>query len=116
MTPNITEAYVEMMKAEGWKVYTRNNAKYCYVTDGTHIAYAQWSDGRDHVSSVHMPNRQTGTGFMIYDRITPESIREAMNCHAASWATASDVLSVRKYKNWEAFQNSNSFNAMLFEV
>jgi hypothetical protein len=113
--------YIEMMKAQGWKVYKRSGlygrpSEYCYCTDGTNIAYAQWSNGQPQVSTVHYPNKQTGTGFQFDDRITPDSVRKAMDCIAPSWAKQSDRASVRKYKNWEAFHQSNSFNAELAEV
>lgn len=108
--------YTEMMKAQGWHVYARkDNFEYCYCTDGTHIAYVQWSDGRPQVSTVHMPNEQTGTGFQFADKITPELIRLAMGCVAPSWANERDRSSVRKYKNWDEFHQSNSFNSQLKE-
>jgi hypothetical protein len=113
--------YIEMMKAQGWKVYRRIakgafKCEYCYCTDGTNIAYVQWSDCRPSVSTVHYPNRTTGTGFRFADKITPETIQKAMNCIAPSWATQSDRASVLKYKTWEEFHKSNSFNAEMIEV
>jgi len=113
--------YIEMMKANGWKVFKREAflgrpSEYCYCTDGTRIAYVQWSDWRPQVSTVHYANKQTGTGFQFADTITPETIRQAMNCIAPSWASAKDRASVLKYKNWEEFHKSNSFNAKLTEV
>ena len=118
--PN-TNGYIEMMKAQGWKVYQRpvkgiSKGEYCYCTDGTNIAYVQWSDGRPQVSTVHKPNRTTGTGFQFSDLITPDSIRKAMACIAPSWALSREVPSVHKYKNWEEFHKSNNFNAELEEV
>ena len=116
-----TSGYIEMMKAQGWKVYKRNGlggrpSEYCYCTDGTNIAYVQWSEGRPQVSTVHVPNRMTGTGFQFADSITPETIRAAMDCHAPSWVRVGEIPSVRKYKDWEAFHHSNTFNAELAEV
>jgi hypothetical protein len=113
--------YIEMMKAQGWKVYKRTakgafKCEYCFCTDGTKIAYVQWSDGRPSISTVHVPNRTTGTGFQFADSITPTTICEAMNCHAPSWARAIEISSVRKWKNWEEFHQANSFNAELTEV
>ncbi len=117
----MTNEYIDMMKAQGWKVYYRPakgtfKGEYCYVTDGTNIAYAQWSDGRPSVSTVHMPNRQTGTGFQFADRITAETVSKAMSTLAPSWARQADVSSVHKYKNWEAFHKANSFNSELVEA
>ena len=116
-----TNDYIKMMKAQGWKVYKRSglggrSSEYCYCTDGTHIAYVQWSDGRPMVSTVHKPNKQTGTGFQFDNRITPGSASKAMLCIAPSWAKARDVPSVHKYKNWEEFHQSSEFNAEMTEV
>ena len=112
--------YTDMMKAQGWQVYARPNGhterEYCYVTDGIHIAYVQWSDGRPHVSTVHVPNRESGTGFQFADTITPQTIRLAMDCIEPSWARARERGSVRKYKDWNQFHQSNSFNSELTEV
>jgi hypothetical protein len=110
-----------MMKSQGWKVYQRltqitYRGENCYCTDGTNIAYVQWTDGRPSVSTVHYPNKQTGTGFQFADRITAETVSKAMGCLAPSWARQSEVASARKYKNWEAFHTANSFNAELVEV
>ena len=113
--------YIEMMKAQGWKVFKRDGlggrpSEYCYCTDGTNICYVQWSDGRPMVSTVHYPNKQTGTGFQFADRITPETIRKAMTTIAPGWATARDCASVLKYKDWNEFHKSDSFNSQLAEV
>lgn len=116
-----TNGFIEMMKAQGWKVYQRptkgiSKGEYCYCTDGKHIAYVQWSDGRPKVSTVHYPNRQTGTGFHFADSITPQTVRDAMATIAPSWASGRDFQSVRKYENWDKFHQSDSFNAELTEV
>lgn len=84
--------YVEMMKSEGWQVWTRNDlvtrkpAEYCFVTDGKNIAYVQWSGFEPRVSTVHKPNRTTGTGFSMGEPcpITPQTVRDAMTLFAPS--------------------------------
>lgn len=117
----MTNGYIEMMKAEGWRVFLRKdsitgrNAEWCHVTDGTNIAYVQWRD-RVSVSTVHKPNRTTGTGFNVSDSITPAAIRHALYMVAPNWATATDIESVKKWKNWEEFHQADSWNSELFEV
>lgn len=109
--------YVEMMQEQGWKVYARGEKfTYCYCTDGVNIAYVQWSDGRPQVGTVHIPNKTTGTGFRYADDITPSTVRGAMITVTPHWADAKDLASVRKYKDWNEFHKSNSFNAQLVEV
>ena len=114
--------YVTMLKAEGWQVWMRNDpiakhpGQYCFVTDGTHIAYAQWSDHRPGVSTVHLPNKTTGTGFQFAETITPDTVCKAMNCVAPAWASDKDRASVRKYTDWNEYLHANSFNEGLFQV
>lgn len=114
--------YVEIMKAEGWQVWTRNDsitrkpAEYCFVTDGVRIAYVQWSNLGTRVDTVHKANRQTGTGFGISEDITVKAIRDAMQTVAPSWASDADRNSVRKYKDWNEYHNENSFNRQLFQL
>lgn len=111
-----SNGYIEMMKAEGWKVYKRGKGEYCFVTDGTRIAYVQWSHSEPKVSTVHKPNHTTGTGFSFAESITPEIISRAMSCIAPSWAKNSEIESVKKYRDWNEFHNENSWNQGLKEV
>jgi hypothetical protein len=107
---------VNILKANGLQVYMRNlTSTYCYCTDGTHIAYVEWGN-RDAVSTVHKPNKQIGTGFHMFDEITPASVRSAMQTVAPGWAKDSDRKSVIKYKSWDDFHKSSKWNAELFQV
>ena len=112
--------YVAMLKAEGYQVWMREKAigptQYCFVTDGTRIAYVQWSDHQPRVSTVHYPNKTTGTGFGFADEITPQTIRGAMDCVTPGWASGRDAATVRKYKDWNEYRNANNFNMQLVEV
>src|SRR5690606_37251594 len=104
--------YVAIIKSAGYRVYMLEPQidEFCFYTDGTRIGYAQWSDIRGpYVGSVHVPNRQTGTGFNVADEITPESLEAAISCHAPDWATTRDRGSVRKYPNWKAYQSANDW-------
>ncbi len=106
---------VKMLKDAGLQVWMRKpEDEYCFVTDGTRIAYVQWSDYRTSVSTVHMPNKYTGTGFGMFDEITPENVRRAMVTVAPAWAR--DVQSVKKYKNWASYHSADSWNSGLVEV
>lgn len=112
-------AVVEMLKASGLQVYMRKlDAEYCFATDGTGIAYVQWSRGENRVSTVHMPNKMTGTGFNMVEgeAITPENVRKAMYAVAPGWAKPNEIQSVRKYKSWDDFHGQDSWNAALFQV
>lgn len=113
-----TEQVLGMLKGAGFQVYMRKPAtdEYCYCTDGTGIAYVQWSDYRTSVSTVHVPNKQTGTGFQFADEITIANVQAAMRCGSPHWASERDRSSVRKYKSWEDFHTKDSWNAGLSQV
>lgn len=113
--------YIDLIKAAGWRVFVRpatspRQNQYCYFTDGEVIGYAQWSDWRPKVSSVHKPNRQTGTGFAVAEEITPETLERAARCTWPAWAIEADRQSVHKYKDWDAFHNKDAFRKELIEV
>lgn len=109
---------LDLIKAAGFRVFVRDQQRptYCFFTDGTRIGYAQWSSMRDSVSSVHKPNRLTGTGFAIADEITVKSLNAAISCHAPHWASDSERASVVKYADWNAYVGASTFNAELVEV
>jgi len=104
---------VALIQSCGYRVFMRNPTdENCFYTDGEKIGYAQWGRCRPCVTSVHKPNRTTGTGFGIAEDITPESLKDALHCHAPSWASGT----VKKYRNWEAFHKESNWNASLKEV
>lgn len=111
---------IDYIKSHGWRVFVRpskhpTDMMYCFYTDGTHIGYAQWTDYRTCISSVHYPNRQSGTGFQIADEITKETLHVAAHTACPNWAR-NDQSSVKKYKDWDAYHNASDFNKGLVEV
>lgn len=108
---------VTMIKAAGFRVFMRSPSDtWCYYTDGTRIAYAQSGRFRESLTTTHIPNRTTGTGFHYADEITPENIRGAIACHAPSWAWGRDAEASRKWRDWDTFRNSDAFNRAYREV
>ncbi len=109
---------IETMKADGLRVYMRKPSDtYCFITDGQGIAYAQWGNSSTvGVSTVHVPNTTTGTGFALGEEIIPANVRKAMKMVAPSWALQRELASVHKYKNWEEFHGKDSWHAQLVEV
>lgn len=97
----------------GFDVYMRDpKDTYCYYTDGTQIGYVQ--EGRFEgyaISTVHVPNRQTGTGFRMVDHapeITPVGLQAGF-AQYPSWARADQRSSVVKWRDIEHFLNSDSW-------
>lgn len=104
---------VKFIRACGYRVFMRSPSdKYCHFTDGKRIAYAQWSDYRTSVTSVHVPTRENGSGFGIAESITAETLSSALNCFIPHWASGA----VTKYKDWDAFHNASEWNRQLKEV
>lgn len=109
---------IDLIKAQGYRVFASKNkaanpesVTHCYYTDGTHIAYAQWSRGSTGgVYTQHRPNTNCGTGFHLSPNITPETIRDALQCKAPNWATQHARDAVVKYRDWDHFLNSSKFN------
>lgn len=91
---------------------------YAYLTDGQRIAYVQW--GRScldtRTTSVHVPNKITGTGFVLEESITARTITAALNCVEPSWTREIERGYSKKWKDWAAFHNSSKFNSELVEV
>ncbi len=103
-----TEIYA-LIQSLGFDVYlpTARNATWCYYTDGKRIGYAQWGHFDCSTSSVHMPNRQTGTGFKIGEDVTPATLRDAIACHAPNWASSADRAATRKYDDFAHFERAH---------
>lgn len=110
---------IDQIKATGFRVYMRNAKDiYCYFTDGKNIGYFQIERiGSFSISTVHIPNTTSGTGYQIeryaYGAITKDRLRAAfITC--PSWAGRDS--SVRKWNDFEAFRNADSFNKQLTET
>lgn len=112
-------SHVELIKSLGYRVFMHERSDtWCHYTDGTRIAYCQWGERAYgmRVATVHKPNRATGTGFVISETIDVQSLTAAINCIAPSWASRSDAASVKKWKDWDEFHNSNQWHRQYVEV
>ena len=118
LTGTASQEYVGMILKAGYKVYMRKpNDQHCFVTDGTHIGYCQWGSYSLHVSTVHLPNLRTGTGVVIANEITKETIKAAMFTHGPHWCNYKEYSdSIKKYRDWEHYHNASKWNKSLNEV
>lgn len=107
----------------GFKVWMRDiNDCYLYFEDESgNIGYLQhgYFEGFS-ISSVHIPNRGTGTGFQIakdleFDDLEQE-VLESCFIEAPYWASSGQISSVRKWKNFEQLRNSSNFNSKYFAI
>src|ERR1043165_9099623 len=83
-----------------------------YYTDGTHISCLQHNiyDGIS-VSTVHIPNQKTGTGFRVesgYESVGKTILETAF--HIPSWASTTDREASKPFKDINQFLQSSSWN------
>jgi hypothetical protein len=109
---------IQLMTDMSLRVFVRDteNPTYCFFTDGKNIGYAQWGGISESVSSVHEPNKSTGTGFNVAGEITRETLLAAMQTIAPHWASASDRASVRKYRDIDDYMKASKWNSELKEA
>lgn len=103
----------------GFRVFIRPNrdttlGDWCVFSDGTRLGYAQNTRYRGvSFSTMHKPNRQTGTGFSMGDGLgedfTKEQAEKAFT-FAPEWASESDRRSVAKYPSIEAWLKADKWN------
>lgn len=107
----------DMVKAAGMRVfysvwkYTSGSTTYFHFTDGVNIGYCQEGYfGGIRFSTVHIPNKNCGTGFGLTDDpgIYSPTIEDAKKAFikAPYWANYHDAAAVKKWANWEAFADS----------
>lgn len=109
---------IQTMHDMGLRVFVRDteNPTYCFFTDGKNIGYAQWSGIRESISTVHKPNKSTGTGFIVACEITQETLLTAMQTIAPHWVSAADRASVRKYRDIDDYLRDSKWNSEFKEV
>ena len=116
--------FIDRLNAMGFDVYSKpslskaHRTTYGYYTDGTRIAYFQVGEwGGIDISTVHVPNKNSGTGFRMYDGITPrDSDILSGFAHSPSWAMQRDRDSVKKFKDFEDYRTRSLFGDALTKV
>ena len=111
----ISHKTIDAIHKSGFRVYMRtpNDSWLYFVDDADRIGYAQETrSGFVSISTVHVPNRTTGTGFFLDDipSLSANNLAKAFVI-APSWETGGDRASVKKWESWEAFKASSPFNA-----
>lgn len=101
----------------GLQVYMRaSDSTYMIFTDGTRLGYLQAERfGGYSLTSVHVANRTTGTGFKMTDSaLELESFNretfERAFAHSPEWAYREQRESVKKYRDIEHYRQGH-FNA-----
>jgi hypothetical protein len=108
------KSIIAKVQSFGFDVYMRNvDDTWLYYTDGTNIGYLQVGGVMGlSLSTVHVPNRTTGTGFAVEgheDMLTEAALKGAF-IQAPGWAYSDDRASVEKYRDMTQFIKSSAFN------
>ncbi len=106
------QSVIDAVADAGFDVWMRDpKDTWMLFTDGKNIGCLQADRLAGYcISTVHMPNKTTGTGFQIERHVadfTKPMLARAF-VHAPHWA--SDRASVHKYQDIEHYRKANSFN------
>lgn len=117
MRNNISPETLDAIAALGFDVYQSSDPRwqsYLFFTDGDKIGYFEndrlsgWT-----ISTVHIPNRTTGTGFSLRDtlpgpvELTRECLTKAFMT-APAWASDAMRASVAKWPSVASFLKERS--------
>lgn len=109
----LQKAY-KIAKEAGYKVFTYvPSGKYItnfHYSDGTNIAYIQADYSGLSISTVHKPNRVTGTGFGVAANILVNDLEDLKEgfINYPNWAKSSDRQSVVKFAHLNDYINKES--------
>ena len=95
--------YADILVRGGLSVYYPENATtYFWFSDGINIGYVQIESSGFSFSTVHHPNKQSGTGFQVEKYVYPATLQHALNAFKApGWAYS---MQCTKYNSWDQFQ------------
>lgn len=108
------QSIIDSVAAAGFDVWMRDpKDSWMLFTDGKNIGYLQADRLVGYcISTVHMPNTTTGTGFQIERHIadfSSDMLARAFGV-APTWAGGREHDSVHKYRDIEHYRNANNFN------
>lgn len=107
---------IAKVQSFGFSVYMQNPEKdtWLYFTDGTHIGYLQYDRIEGYsLSTVHVPNQKTGTGFQVEQRVSDfdKTMLERCFITTPEWARDEGARrSVVKWRDIDHFRSGSPFN------
>lgn len=117
MKRKISDSVIAKVQSLGFDVYMRSpDDTWLLFVDGDRIGYLQCGHfGGYSLSTVHKPNRTTGTGFQILVDVDLEGLdRDALEralVSAPHWANGPERQSVSKWKGIDEYRAGGLFNA-----
>ncbi len=112
----IPATVIQRIAASGFDVYRRKSEDdFVYFTDGARIGYLENTRLSGlRLTSVHIPNLQTGTGFMIAEFIAPNQIDRDLLSQAfvliPDHSADANASRRAKWRSWDEFHNANPWN------
>lgn len=96
--------YADLLTRSGLAVYyPENPTAYFWFSDGINIGYVQIERQGFSFSTVHLPNKQSGTGFLSSKWVSVPTKWEALEAfHKPSWASQMPCV---KYRDWSQFES-----------
>ena len=112
----LDQTAIDFMKSKGYRVYMRNRAdSYAIFEKAGRLGYVQTERaGGYRLSSVHKPNKDTGTGFAIRELpvdLTAANLEQASNMVAPHWARRPE-----KFAGIDEYRAHSRFHAQYAEV
>ena len=110
------------LKEAGLTCYWSNQPQWrtwLHIGDDTGVCYVQVTYGTFQLSSVHVPNRTSGTGYQLHESlsmedITPELIHEAMQIGVPHWHRGDSIP--EKYTSIEDYLKRQRYPDSKMEV
>ena len=97
------KAYADVLAHNGLNVYyPEKPTTYFWFSDGENIGYVQIEKTGFSFSTVHRPNKYSGTGFQVEKHVYPATIWDALKTFMVpNWAYRMEYI---KYHSWDQFQ------------
>ena len=114
----LPQTAVDLIKSAGFRVYMRNRSdSYALYASNDGIGYVQYCPAAGYtVSTVHYPNRESGTGFQVARHISalsPDVLRDGATITTPSWARDKTP---RKYNGIDEYRAQDTFSATYTET
>ena len=110
----ITQDTIDSIKGFGFKVYQRKDSdSWVYYTLNDSIAYLENAYfGGFNISSVHIPNVSTGSGYQIKRDVVLDKWNLMQGFSGPSWTNCRS----NPFKDMDSFINSCAFNNSYREI
>ena len=98
------KSYADVLVRSGLAVYyPEKPTTYFWFSDGINIGYVQIETAGFSFSTVHLPNKESGTGFESSKEVFPAIVQDALKAfHTPRWASQMPCV---KYRDWGQFES-----------